>query len=329
MSYEEAFLSTVQTTVQKAFCELLSDKHLYQTHRVSNDAIDKKAKQLHDDATRKASELLKGTTFPQQRGGAPTFSQIQAAATRLLNLAWNPTVREPRTPSKAIFPGGESTPIRTVEFDLPTIRTTCAGNCKKDEPFNPVRCDLPTANGIHFIYPPSEQDFFIQYQCQGCKGRPITFLVHRSKDKLSLCGREPMEVVTVPADIPKNHQKHFSAAIIAHQTGQHLPAIFMLRVFIEQYWLSFPTVHAAANTTRYSGDIMGEEYKKLLPEDFKQRFPSLLETYGQLSVAIHTAEAEETTYTEAKQKILKHFEALRAFDIDLTKPQPGEGPESA
>lgn len=323
MINEEAFLSTVQTTVQNAFRDLLSNKHLYQSLRLSPEAIDKKAKQLHDEATRKAAKPLMGTMGIQPRGGAPTLPQIQAAATRLLNLAWEPTIP---TISRGIFPGPDNTPIRAIEFELPTIRTTC-GECKTDEPFNPVRFDIPTPKTLHYDGPSHEQDFVLQYQCQACKGRPITFLVHRSKDKLILCGREPMEIVTVPSDIPKAHKDHFSVAIVAHQSGQTLCAIFMLRVFIEQYWLSFPTVRAAANTTRFSGETMGEEYKKLLPDTIKSSFPTLLETYGQLSAAIHKANADEVIFADAKKKILKHFEALRTFDYDPAKAQPEEKPE--
>lgn len=41
-----------------------------------------------------------------------------------------------------------------------------------------------------------------------------------------------------------------------------------------------------------------------------------------LSAAIHTANADEQIILEAKAKILKHFEALRTFEIDLTKVDP-------
>jgi len=325
MNYEEAFLSTIQSAIQHAFHELLSTKHLYQHVRVSEETIGKKTKQLHDEAVRKASIPQIGSFPPRPRGGAPTLEQIALSGTRLLNLTWNLIIPEPRLKSKMEFPGGCDATINAIDVDLPTIRTTCAGTCKKDEPFNPIRCDLPTTHGRYFNYSPSEQVFVLQYQCQACKGRPITFLVHRNKDKLTICGRDPIELVTIPSEIPKKHHKHFSSAIIAHQSGQHLPAIFMLRVFIEQYWLSFPSIQAAITTTRYSGDILGDEYKKLLPEDFKLRFPTLLETYGKLSSAIHTADENEKIFMEEKAKILKHFEALRTFEIDLSNIQSEVG----
>jgi len=320
MSYEDAFLSTVQTTVQDAFRELLSNKHLYQTVRPSTEKIDEKAKQLHDKELRESAKPSVGSLSSAPKGGAPPFERVQGVATKLLGLGWQPKVPDPRF-GRGIFPGDQPNKILEIEFDLPTIRTTCTV-CKTDEPFNPIHCSIPSTKGSYHNTPYNEQDFVLQYQCQACKGQPVTFLLHRSKEKLRLSGREPMEIVTVPADIPKTHQDHYSSAIIAYQSGQVLPAIFMLRVFIEQYWLSFPTVRAAANATRFSGDIMGEEYKKLLPGDFKSRFPTLLETYGSLSGAIHTANADEPIFSAAKSNVLKHFEAIRAFDLDLIMPPP-------
>ena len=81
-------------------------------------------------------------------------------------------------------------------------------------------------------------------------------------------------------------------------------------------------------TSRYTGDILGEEYKKLLPEAIKGTLPTLLETYSALSVAIHTAEASESTFNDANRNILKHFEALRTFEIDLTKEQSADAPNT-
>jgi hypothetical protein len=324
MSYELLFLSAVKISVQGAFSDLLSNKHLYQIVRPATDKIREKAKKLLEGVLEDAEEeaLIMLAEFAHASPQTPiTLDEIIKKGHQVLDLPWHPTVPEPRLKRHAIFPESKNAPVLAIEFELPTIRTTCAV-CKENEPFNPVRCDLPTTHGFHFNYPVTEQDFVIQYQCQACKDRPITFLIHRSKDKLTICGREPMQIVSVPTEIPKKHRDHFSSAVIAHQSGQHLCAIFMLRVFIEQYWLSFDTVHTAANTTRFSGDIMGEEYKKLLPDDFKSRFPTLLETYGELSIAIHTATATEASFMGARNKIIKHFEALRTFEIDFTKPLP-------
>ena len=131
-----------------------------------------------------------------------------------------------------------------------------------------------------------------------------------------LCGRSPMEVVKVSSVIPKETVRYFRDAVIAHNSGQTLAGLFLLRVFVEQFWKSVPEVVAALSTNpRPSGDELGEAYKGTLPTDFKARFPSLSEIYEDLSNALHSAKADADLFQQSHAQIVKHFDARRLFDI--------------
>jgi len=52
-----------------------------------------------------------------------------------------------------------------------------------------------------------------------------------------------------------------------------------------------------------------------LPEDFKQRFPSLNNIYGDLSSAIHRADPNDELFNGTKEKIIEHFKAKDLFKL--------------
>ena len=83
----------------------------------------------------------------------------------------------------------------------------------------------------------------------------------------------------MPPVIPKAQRKYFSDAIIAHHASHTLAGLFLLRTFIEQFWLSLNLTSEPIDQ-RLTGENFGEAYAKTLPSDFKSRFPSLGDLYG-------------------------------------------------
>jgi hypothetical protein len=125
----------------------------------------------------------------------------------------------------------------------------------------------------------------------------------------------------VPKELPKKQAEYFASATVAFQSGQTLAALFLLRVLIEQYWRSVKVVSESIKEGgKTTGEAMGESYKGTLPEDFKARFPSLSEVYGDLSLAIHTANADAALFQGTAQKVVEHFDARRLFKLDTDAP---------
>jgi hypothetical protein len=164
----------------------------------------------------------------------------------------------------------------------------------------------------------TSQLLLLPYQCPQCKGCPVTFLVRRSALKVTLVGRDPIELVKPPAALPKQQAEYFSNAMIAHNAGQTLAALFLLRTFIEQYWYTLDSL-PAAGAQRVTGDELGQAYSRTLPEDFRSRFPSLSDLYGRLSIALHTADPSAALFESAAADITTHFEARRLFKLDRVK----------
>jgi hypothetical protein len=123
-------------------------------------------------------------------------------------------------------------------------------------------------------------------------------------------------VLPTPKVLPKGVSKYFGNALIAHHAGQTLAGLFLLRVFIEQFWRTVPAVQKLiAEKPRANGDEQGDAYQSVLPLDFKSRFPSLKDVYGNLSAAIHAADENAVLFDDSCAKIVEHFEARRLYKI--------------
>lgn len=199
-----------------------------------------------------------------------------------------------------------------VPFALPSINTFCS-TCDARPPFNPIdemsSCVLEPRNDL-------TQWYNLAYECQQCKGLPVRFLVRREGLKLRLCGRDPIEAVPAPKFLPKGQSKFYSDAQIAHNAGQTLAAIFLLRSFVEQFWRSVPEVQRLIKgQPRATGDEQGTAYQDTLPVEFKNRFASLSEIYGKLSAAMHEANADARLFAESCQAVEEHFDARRLFKM--------------
>ncbi len=146
---------------------------------------------------------------------------------------------------------------------LPRIKITCS-ICKNiRSPHNPVYanddCFQSSSNPVAL---PSgfawDQVLVLGYSCQSCpesKPSNLYFLVTRKRMKLTLTGRSEFELVEVPKSIPKEISHFFSDAIISHNAGKPLAALFYLRTFIEQHMR-----RVTGEKGRIEGDVLADKY---------------------------------------------------------------------
>jgi len=59
----------------------------------------------------------------------------------------------------------------------------------------------------------------------------------------------------------------------------------------------------------------GSLYKETLPEDFNNRFPSLLDIYNQISGALHTAQENTELFELSLANLNKHFDGRRLYEL--------------
>jgi len=199
-----------------------------------------------------------------------------------------------------------------IRFETPDLKLFCS-TCKRIEAFNSISSEDFAGRG-HSRIPDGTptgvvQVFALSFQCQSCKGAPEVFLVRRHKLKLTQSGRAPMEHIEVPAAIPKSLGKWFRGAIVAHQSGQTLAGVFLLRTLIEQW------AKQVTGKSDLQADKALNAYLDLLPSDFKDRFPSLRSQYSNLSDDIHGAIGSTDLFDSAKLLIIEHFEARKLLKL--------------
>lgn len=197
-------------------------------------------------------------------------------------------------------------------ISLPVIRAYCDG-CKGRFPAN-LSSDprlAPTMSRLSQAH----QLFSIPLVCQGCRNQVVTFVVARLHRRLILVGRYPIERIEVPPYFPKNIRDHYSDARLAFNSGQVLPALFMLRTLIEQF------MRSKVGTEFVRGEDLSKAYKETLPADFKATFPTLADSYESLSDALHSAKADPKLFVEQHEKIDRHFDARRLYKLDQLDEQ--------
>jgi hypothetical protein len=201
----------------------------------------------------------------------------------------------------------------SIKFVPRTISIFCS-ICDSVQPYNFIHGIDVSKNLRSNKFGESSVDvqvFALAYECQSCKSFPEVFMIRREKMKLISSGRTPIEKVEIPKYIPKAQRGFFSDAIIAFNTGQILAGKFLLRTFLEQYVRNF----SDENKVSQNIDELFEKYSAHLPDDFKQRFPSLASIYSQLSIDIHSANSTNDLFIQAQNDIQKHFEAKKVFGI--------------
>lgn len=194
-----------------------------------------------------------------------------------------------------------------LRVSAPDLRLYCAAPCKRLEPFHAADCtDVFSGNESQ----PMRQIFVLRYVCQSCRGEPTVFLVRREGLKLTLAGRSPIEHVDVPREIPRQVAGYYSGAVVAHQCGQTLAGNFLLRTLVEQWLRSFQPA------AKMRAEAALDWYYSNLPEDFRQRFPSLRTIYEKLSMDIHAAGGNAKVFDDQSARIVKHFDAWRLYELD-------------
>ena len=278
--------------ITDAFRELLSTKHLYQHVKTGDDIV-----------TLFAQREFEFLTLTYNKGSSsrrpPAMEIIVADHQKEFDLPWIPT--DWKGQERMVTVGLE----KAIEFPLPKLKIWCR-HCKAIFPAVPSHVHVRNSErqGVQW--------FAFAYQCAACDEPPVQFFVKRNSVKLTLCGRDPIGEVRVPRCLPKNHISHFQAAVIAHQCGQTLSAIFMLRTFVEQFWRSIPDVAKAVGAkSRPTGDEMSTAYKATLPASFSQQIPSLGKVYDDLSACIHSADPNEAVFLRSARDVETHFDALK------------------
>jgi hypothetical protein len=275
--------------------KLLEEKHLYQSLDVP---------------------LSSSLALLEKKSNKDEFdNRILANGKRKFDGRWvfhHPATAAPQSVSLAV---GISPQF--IAMPLPFIKTYCT-ECEAVFPFNPVRVidqlepEPTTVSPLASRSGETVQVFAFTYLCQGCRLVPEVFLVRRVGSKLRLSGRAPIEHVAVAKYIPPKAKDYFSGAIVAHQSGQTLAGLFLLRTAIEQWIRSLGAAHEKA-------DQAIDWYMSTLPTDFRSWAPSLRDVYSVLSDALHKADASVAIFDKAKTDIDRHFDARRVRD--LKEPQ--------
>jgi hypothetical protein len=305
--------------IAEAVRDLLSDKHLYQSVNVDVAFLDEVAAAEH-----KAERLAAARSIsPGRAGRVPDVEQIRANLESLVRVAWFPSGARPLVDTGMDILHQNDPKVQ--KYPLPTVKLTC-NHCGERGPFNPVGALVENARRAS-----DNQWVYLSYECQNCKGEPIRFLIRRKKTKLTLSGRDPFETIELPSFVPKQRADNLRNALIANHAGQTLAGVFLMRVFIEQFWKSLPEVIAAVkHKARPTGDELGEAYKATLPALFKERFPTLAETYDALSEDMHAARGSAEVFEKSYSQIVEHFDARRLFKLLVEQNQsdpPQEPPK--
>ena len=284
MSAQDAVLTLLGAKASEELKNLLENKHLYQ-HVSINPA-----------------EIIKQQLEQETR---PNFKTIL--------FDWSaqelPRLR---------FSLGAAQATATLTLTLLHASLYC-GKCERREAFAPIwyrdvsneiRRLVVTGEVKQVPLPDGFQMFFLVYQCQRCLGIPEGFLVRRRNWTLGLHGRSPIELVEVPAYLPKSESWLYRDAVIAFNSGKILAGLFYLRTFIEQF-----ARRSTGRTGKVTGDEILDEYYKALPSPAKDQMPSLRVWYDRLSDALHSARQDAELFEEAKGEIERHFDFRRLFKI--------------
>lgn len=289
---QQALTQYALSELQRAIQTLLQTKHLYQSVELSSEAVLKHVLPYVSDGNKEYVKRLAGAL-----GQWTLVAEEQSLQELLASSSANTNYQLPR-----------------VRWKAPDVKMFCR-TCDRIEPFN-AQSSQNLLNRLELSKPGVfhngawHQVYVLTYLCQSCKSVPEVFVVRRQGVKLTLSGRTPMEHAQVPKAIPKEINKFYSGAVIAHQSGQTLAAIFMLRTACEQWSRLF-----ADKTDR--ADAAMDKYMASLPEDFKSRFPSLQKMYSDLSVAIHEAKASEDLYLTTINDLERHFKARDLYELTV------------
>ena len=280
------YLPLFGTKLTQSFKELIEKRHLYQNMNISTE-------ELKEQAPKEWTVATRGRAWQEF-------------------LKWAYGAWYPLNEIAACKPG--MTPGVAAHFKIPDVKLYCS-NCKRIEAYNGIACVDFLLQCIDLMEKKPEgataQQFVFSFKCQSCKKVPEVFLIRRTGMKLKLCGRSPMEVVDVPKNIPGEVSEYYSNAVISQNAGFTLAGIMYLRTLIEQ-WAYLQ------NGGKGTAEEAMEAYMKSLPSDFKSRFKSMKELYGELSADMHAATGSSEVFERCIKEIDEHFEARRLYKIKGT-----------
>jgi hypothetical protein len=199
-------------------------------------------------------------------------------------------------------------------FETPDVKLFCRP-CERIEAFNSISSEdfsqRESTPRYSVLSGQRVQGFIFSFLCQSCKSVPEVFLVRRQGLKLTNSGRSPIEYPDVPSVIPNSVKRFYRGAILAHQSGQTLAGIFLLRTVIEQWARS----KVPCGPLLTEADAVLDAYMATLPDDFKSRFPSFRVLYADLSTDMHAAKGDADLFDRARDEIVEHFDASRLFKL--------------
>lgn len=261
------------TAIAQAVGELLNGKHLYQSVAVE----------------------VKVEGLVEVRRGRGRKELIQAAESVLDGCDWIVAMGD------GVFP---IEPGNLLPFQIPVVRASCRA-CEEKTPFHLDGEDRSRRSTVSLA--PQRQVFCIPMRCQGCRQTPLVFMFTRGQRKLTLTGREPIEVVRAPNFIPREQARFYSDAILANGSGKPLAGLFFLRTLIEQY------MRSGVGDKPVRGEDLARAYSGTLEPELASRLPSFGEAYERLSEALHAAREDQKLFDELLTAIEHHFEAKAAF----------------
>jgi hypothetical protein len=267
---------------------LLETKHLYQNITLEYES-------LFDTLGEMTVEIT----------GKQTLEDIKTSFSESIQANWFAIDRP--NPNYISGAGGKYSPFC---FETPDIKLFCH-KCERVEAANSISSEdffqRESTPRYFLISGQRVQVFVFSFLCQSCKSVPEVFLVRRQGLRLTLSGRSPIEHIDVPRVIPNQVKGYYSGAVVAHQSGQTLAGIFLLRTVIEQW-----ARHLIPDAPR-DADKLLDAYMSTLPDDFKVRFPSFRNLYENLSDDMHAAKGNAQLFEKVLADIEEHFEARPFF----------------
>ena len=319
-SIKKKVIKKIRDLIEQKIIELLERKHLYQNVKIDFSEIDVLISSFkyydffcHHPRVGPYAEKSKviddiKTTENNER------NEIKEIVSNLLNNKWTFVIEDEYTSDHY---AKNLIDINKLIIPLPTIKINCNYCESVTPPHNPgfigYKYNMPNL----FFKSESEieetpmQLYFLPYQCQSCKSEPIIFLISRKGFKLQLVGRSQFEAVSIPKFIPSEEKEFYSDSVIAFNTGRILASLYYLRALIEHYMR-----RVLKNNGKISGDELGEQYSKLLDEEFPQKFTSLKTVYAELSDKLHQFEKSEKQFHKSIAEIEKHFDLLQHLPIN-------------
>lgn len=296
--------------LSNAWKVLLEEKNLYQSITVDTESIKVKLVELFKEVRLQRSGRISAVV----KGSEIHDDTEERMASYFLNFTHSQWVLAPEygTQPKMRFSVTASTDEPLV-CRLPTIHINCK-HCTSVLP--PHNSGFPGIGGVVSSYDFGNhgkgvvQVFSVPYLCQSCKKEPIVFQVRREGIKLTLVGRSNLYVPTISKAIPSEESEYLRGALIASTTGNLLPALFMLRVFVEQYMRRVAKV-----TGRIRGEDLADEYARYLPDGFPSSLRSLKNIYEAVSECLHGANPSRDIFDKCVKDVETHFDQLKILPL--------------